>query len=114
MRLNKNDFNTLLNEPMLSWIGYDDATGLVEGSGAKWLDVRLPSEFDAWHLPGAINVPLYFLRLKLKQLDPKTQYIVVCDTGRRSSAGAFVLTERGFEALVLKGGLTAAEIARRA
>ena len=113
MRLNKNDFNTLLNEPMLQWISYDDATALVNTSGAKWLDVRLPSEFEAWHLPGAINVPLYFLRLKLKQLDPKTQYVVVCDTGRRSSAGAFVLTERGFEAVVLKGGLTAADIARR-
>ena len=113
MRLNKSDFNTLLNEPLLHWIDYDSAASLVAGSGAKWLDVRLPSEFDAWHLPGAINVPLYFLRLKLKQLDTKTQYVVVCDTGRRSSAGAFVLTERGYEAVVLKGGLTAAEIARR-
>ena len=113
MRLNKNDFNTLLNEPMLQWITFEDASGLVEKSGAKWLDVRLPSEFEAWHLPGAINVPLYFLRLKIKQLDPKTPYVVVCDTGRRSSAGAFVLTERGFDAVVLKGGLTAAEIARR-
>ncbi|PMY59437.1 cyclic nucleotide-binding protein, partial [Pseudomonas sp. FW126-L8] len=66
MRLNKADFNTLLNEPMLHWIGYEDAVGQVEGAGARWLDVRLPSEFDTWHLPGAVNVPLYFLRLKLK------------------------------------------------
>ena len=113
MRLNKSDFNTLLNEPLLQWIDYEAATGLVESGGAKWVDVRLPSEFDAWHLPGSINVPLYFLRLKLKQLDTKTQYVVVCDTGRRSSAGAFVLTERGYDAVVLKGGLTAVEIARR-
>ena len=114
MRLNKADFNTLLNEPMLHWVGYEDAVGLVESSSAKWLDVRLPSEFDSWHLPGAINVPLYFLRLKLKQLDPKTPYVVVCDTGRRSSAGAFILNERGYNAMVLQGGLAAAEIARRA
>ena len=114
MRLNKQDFNTLLNEPMLHWVAYDEAAGMVEGSGAKWLDVRLPSEYDAWHLPGALNVPLYFLRLKLKQLDQKIRYIVVCDTGRRSSAGAFVLAERGFDVMVLKGGLTAAELERRA
>jgi CRP-like cAMP-binding protein len=112
MRLNKSDFTTLLNEPMLHWIDYEEANGLVEAKNARWLDVRLPSEFDTWHLPGAINVPLYFLRLKLKQLDTKTQYIVVCDTGRRSSAGAFILNERGYNAMVLKGGLTAAEIAR--
>lgn len=114
MRLNKADFTTLLNEPMQHRIGYEDANVLVESGQAQWLDVRLPSEFDTWHLPGAINVPLYFLRLKLRQLDPKMRYIVVCDTGRRSSAGSFILNERGFDSLVLTGGMTVAELARRA
>jgi CRP-like cAMP-binding protein len=108
MRLNKQDFNTLLNEPMLHRVGYDDALRMVE-RGAKWLDVRLPSEFEAFRLPGAINVPLYFIRLKMKQLDPNLRYVVVCDTGRRSSAGAFILNERGYDAVVLDGGLVAAE-----
>jgi len=112
MRLNKSDFSTLLNEPMQHRVAYDEANSMVTAGQAHWLDVRLPSEFDTWHLPGAINVPLYFLRLKLKQLDPKLRYIVVCDTGRRSSAGSFILNERGFESLVLTGGLTVAELAR--
>jgi CRP-like cAMP-binding protein/rhodanese-related sulfurtransferase len=109
MRLKKGDFNTLLNEPMLQWVNYEEATGLVEGSGAKWLDVRLPSEFESFRLPGAINIPLYFIRLKLKQLDPNLRYIVVCDTGRRSSAAVFILNERGFDAVALRGGLTAVQ-----
>jgi CRP-like cAMP-binding protein len=112
MRLNKSDFNSLLNEPMLQWVTYEDAASLVESSGARWLDVRLPSEFESSHLPGAINIPLYFLRLKIKQLDQKTQYVVICDTGRRSSAGAFILNERGYEAVVLRGGMTAADLVR--
>lgn len=112
MRLNKQDFNTLLNEPMLRWVSYDDAVGMVEGAGAKWLDVRLPSEFESFRLPGAINVPLYFIRLKMKQLDPKQKYVVCCDTGRRSSAGAYILTERGYDAVVLRGGLATAEQAQ--
>ena len=33
-------------------------------------------------------------------------YVVYCDTGRRSSAAAYILVERGFDAYVLKGGLT--------
>ena len=45
------------------------------------------------------------IRLKLKTLDPKITYVVCCDTGRRSSAGAFILNERGFQTVVLKGGL---------
>jgi CRP-like cAMP-binding protein len=111
--LGKDDFNTLLNEPMLDRIDFDKANELIAGGAARWLDVRLQSEFDTEHLSGAINVPLCFLRLKLTQLDSKLRYVVVCDTGRRSSAGAFILKERGFDASVLKDGLTVAQRARR-
>jgi CRP-like cAMP-binding protein len=104
MRLGKEDFRTLLNEPMLEWVDRKHA-GEIVAKGGKWLDVRLPSEFEAFHTEGAINIPLYFIRLKLKTLDPKVTYVVCCDTGRRSSAGAFILNERGFQTVVLKGGL---------
>jgi len=104
MRLAKADFQELLNEPLLRWVELDKARDLVS-RGAHWLDVRLPSEFENFHLDRAINVPLYFIRMKLRTLDPGTPYVVVCDTGRRSSAGAFLLSERGFEAYCLRGGL---------
>ncbi|MBT8102205.1 MAG: cyclic nucleotide-binding domain-containing protein [Gammaproteobacteria bacterium] len=104
MRLGKDDFNKLLNEPMLEWVSLEEAEEMVR-SGAKWLDVRLPSEFENQHLDGAINIPLYFIRLKISTLDENQKYIVCCDTGRRSSAGAYILSERGYEAYVLKGGI---------
>jgi len=104
MRLGKEDFRTLLNEPMLDWVDTAQAEKVIE-EGGQWLDVRLPSEFEAYHNEGAVNVPLYFIRLKLKTLDPAIKYVVCCDTGRRSSAGAFILNERGFQTYVLKGGL---------
>jgi CRP-like cAMP-binding protein len=108
MRLGKEDFRTLLNEPMLEWVDYQEARQIV-ARGGRWLDVRLPSEFDAYHETGAINIPLYFIRLKLGTLDPDLTYVVCCDTGRRSSAGAFILNERGFSTRVLKGGLNLAD-----
>jgi CRP-like cAMP-binding protein len=111
MRLGKNDFQTLLNEPLLQWVDYDKAKEIV-AQGGKWLDVRLPSEFQNFRIDGAVNIPLYFIRLKLNALDKNTQYVVCCDTGRRSSAAAYILSERGFEAFVLKGGLAATEAAR--
>jgi CRP-like cAMP-binding protein len=104
MRLAKDDFRTLLNEPMLEWVDMTQGQQIA-ASGGKWLDVRLPSEFENGHLEGAINLPLYFIRLKLKSLDRNVHYVVCCDTGRRSSAGAYILSERGFQASVLKGGL---------
>jgi len=106
MRLAKEDFRTLLNEPMLEWVELDEARTIVS-QGGKWLDVRLPSEFENYRMEGALNLPLYFIRLKLKTLERDVHYVVCCDTGRRSSAGAYILSERGFRASVLKGGLMA-------
>lgn len=104
MRLGKDDFKRLLNEPMLEWISAKDAESVV-AQGGQWLDVRLPSEFENHHKDGAINIPLYFIRLKLNTLDKNKKYVVCCDTGRRSSAGAYILSERGFQAYVLQGGI---------
>lgn len=104
MRLGKEDFNKLLNEPMTEWVDYDEANEII-ANGGHWLDVRLPSEFEAFHEDGAINLPLYFIRLKIKMLDPKKTYVLCCDTGRRSSAGTFILNEHGFDTRVLRGGL---------
>ncbi len=104
MRLKKEDFQTLMNEPMLQWVSFERASEIV-AQGGKWLDVRLPSEFENLHQDGAINIPLYFVRLKLNSLDKNTPYVLCCDTGRRSSAAAYVLSERGFDTFVLEGGL---------
>ncbi len=103
MRLSKEDFNELLKEPMLSWVTADQAKEMV-ANGATLVDVRLDSEFKNSALEGAVNLPLFMLRLKADTLDPQKQYILYCDTGRRSSAGAFLLSERGFQAYCLQGG----------
>ena len=106
MRLGKEDFKKLLNEPMLDWVDMQQAEAVIK-NGGKWLDVRLPSEFENQHLDGAINIPLYFMRLKINTLDEGMDYVLCCDTGRRSSAGAYILSERGYKAHVLKDGINA-------
>jgi len=111
MRLGKQDFQTLLNEPLLQWVSYEQAKQIVAGGG-KWLDVRLPSEFQNFRIEDALNIPLYFIRLKLNALAKDIPYVLCCDTGRRSSAAAYILSERGFEAYVLKGGLSASAHSR--
>ncbi len=106
MRLGKDDFRNLLNEPMLDWVSLSEAEEIVK-NGGLWLDVRLPSEFENNHKQGAINIPLYFIRLKINALDQSKKYVLCCDTGRRSSAGAYILSERGYQSYVLKGGINA-------
>jgi CRP-like cAMP-binding protein len=112
MRLNKQDFRQLMNEPLLQWVTFDKAREIVE-KGGRWLDVRLPSEHQNLAIEGSLNIPLYFIRLKLSALDRNIPYVVCCDTGRRSSAAAFILVERGFDAYVLTGGLTNSAAALR-
>ncbi|WP_028006684.1 cyclic nucleotide-binding domain-containing protein [Solimonas flava] len=105
MRLAKEDFELLLNQPLERRLPLADAQALVDSGRARWLDVRLPSEFQDHHLPGAINLPLYMLRLKLAMLDPKLSWILCCDTTRRSAVGVFVLTQKGYDAYVLEDGV---------
>jgi len=51
MRLGKDDFKNLLNEPMLDWVTLNEAEEVVK-NGGQWLDVRLPSHEDQHARPG--------------------------------------------------------------
>ncbi len=105
MRLGKEDFRELMNEPLLQWVSFERAQDIIK-HGGQWLDVRMPREFQTLSVAGSINIPLYFIRLKLAALDRNVPYVVICDTARRSAAAAFILVERGFDAYVLTGGLS--------
>jgi rhodanese-related sulfurtransferase len=103
-RLTKDDFIVLIRDPLLNIIAYPKAQEMVH-SGAQWLDIRLPEEHAADGFPGSDNIPLSSLRQRIPDLDRATDYIVYCNSGRRSSAGAFLLSERGLKAYVLEKGM---------
>ncbi len=106
LRLKKNDFVELLREPLLKRLSRVEAEQHV-AAGAVWLDVRYPSEYQNDRLPGAINVPLNEIRNAIGVLDTNREYIVYCQSGRRSSAAAFLLSQRGYRACCLADGLKA-------
>ena len=106
MRLSKEDFRRFLNDPLTRKLPYAKAEEMVKTGGARWLDVRLATEHQQSALPGSLNIPLYMLRAKAAALlDSKISYVVCCDTGRRSSAGVFILSQKGFDAYLLDRGL---------
>jgi rhodanese-related sulfurtransferase len=104
LRLAKQDFNALLREPLLHGINMEQAKQKVL-EGAQWIDVRYPSEYQYDRLPGARNIPLSEIRNAFGALDMNEEYIVYCQSGRRSSAAAFLLAQRGYHVFVLEGGL---------
>lgn len=106
MRLAKADFVTLLKEPLIERVGDAEVASLVQ-AGAGLIDVRLEGEHRQASLRGSINIPLARLRQQAATLDRHQKYIVYCDTGRRSAAAAFLLSERGFDVVMLKDGINA-------
>ncbi len=109
LRLAKDDFLSLLKQPTLQWLDYATASAMVRHN-ARWIDVRQAAEFEHGHIPGAINIPMRDLHRRARELDRETNYICVCQTGRRSSAAAFVLMQYGLRAGVLEGGLQSIEV----
>jgi rhodanese-related sulfurtransferase len=104
LKLAKTDFDALLKQPLLQRVSFDEARARV-AAGGQWLDVRYPSEFLYDKLPGAVNIPLSEIRDAAELLDRGREYVVYCQSGRRSSAAAFVLAQRGYRAAWLDGGL---------
>ncbi|OGS92185.1 MAG: hypothetical protein A2Z95_00805 [Gallionellales bacterium GWA2_60_18] len=104
LRLGRQDFLELMQEPLLHKIGYDDAKQAV-ARGAVWLDVRHPPEYRYDKLRGAMNVPLNDIRNAIGVLDRGKKYIAYCQSGRRSAAAAFILSQAGYDVQVLDGGL---------
>ncbi|MEO6118263.1 MAG: cyclic nucleotide-binding domain-containing protein, partial [Methylotenera sp.] len=103
LRLNKQDFVALLKAPLITQISRAEAEAKVT-AGAIWIDARLPSEYQYDHIEGAINLPLNEIRRLAKSLITSKEYVLYCQTGRRSSAAAFILAELGLKVNILEGG----------
>lgn len=104
LRLGRRDFDELLREPLVNWLGLEEVRSFVR-AGAGLIDVRVEDEFLHGTIKGSVNIPLYQLRKKAAELDSKRHYIVFCQTGVRSCAAAFLLAQRGFQVSALRGGM---------
>jgi len=75
-------------------------------AGARVVDVRTPAEFKDGSYPGAINIPISLLPVRMNELEPKDKPIVLfCASGARSGQGARLLKQAGFTDVINAGGL---------
>ena len=89
----------------------EEAKSLIEQNiRLKIVDVRLDTEFNSSHIPGAINVCACDPDNMLRQLDPNDEILVYCRSGMRSAAAMKFLNENGFSKVYnLAGGIVAWE-----
>ncbi|GMV53237.1 MAG: rhodanese-like domain-containing protein [Chlorobi bacterium] len=74
------------------------------------LDVRTNEEWDEFHLPGAIHIPLHELESRLSEIEchKDCEIIVYCRSGGRSGQACMFLELSGFcKPVNLKGGISA-------
>ncbi|TDJ19535.1 MAG: cyclic nucleotide-binding domain-containing protein [Gammaproteobacteria bacterium] len=103
MQLNKDSFVDLIKKPSLSSVDFEQARQIVE-EGGEWIDVRFAKEYKASHIETSTNIALNVIRAQIDKFNPDTHYVLCCDTGGRSSAAAFLLTQKGFHVSYLEGG----------
>lgn len=102
MRLNKEDFRELLQEPVLRYLTAEELRQRpAELPPYQILDVRLPLERRLHAVPGSRNIPLNQLRGQLKKLDFNQVYVVTDDSGRRCDVAAHLLNQAGFDCFIL-------------
>jgi NADPH-dependent 2,4-dienoyl-CoA reductase/sulfur reductase-like enzyme/peroxiredoxin family protein/TusA-related sulfurtransferase/rhodanese-related sulfurtransferase len=100
---------------MLGFVAENVLGGLVKfapwniaetDKNAVLLDVREDAELLAYALPGAKHIPLGQLRDRLGELDKSRQIVTFCAIGVRSYNAARILSQNGFEHVLLYPGGT--------
>lgn len=76
------------------------------GEAPKLLDCREPFEWSQVRIPGSLHIPMNDIPARLGELDPDSDWVVVCAHGNRSFAVAGYLLQNGLKARSLAGGVT--------
>ena len=72
------------------------------------IDVRAPSEYEAGHLPGVVNIPLGQLAARIAEVPRDRPLVMQCQGGGRSAMAAALLQAEGFTDVAnLTGGFSA-------
>ncbi|MFC1616730.1 FAD-dependent oxidoreductase [Candidatus Margulisiibacteriota bacterium] len=79
----------------------------LQKEGAVFLDARTRFQYETYHIPNAINIPLTKLREESKNLPKDKKIIVYCNQGKSAYFALKILQNLGFENIFnLNGGMT--------
>lgn len=78
-----------------------------QSDGYLVVDVREKNEYDAGHIPGAMNKPLSEISSgNFDSLDPSQPYVIVCQSGNRSKQASDILVDADYEIVNVKQGMS--------
>ena len=104
LSLDKEDYLDLVSSPSVKRVSSTEAQDLL-AAGALLLDVRFEDEWEESHISGCTHIPLTNLRSRVDELNKGADVVVYCRSGRRSQVGAMLLSQLGFNAASMDGGI---------
>ncbi len=78
---------------------------LVASGDVQLVDVRTPAEHEAGHIAGGRHIELTELAAQAHTLDSERPVILYCRSGGRSSMATAALSQAGFDAHNMVGGM---------
>jgi len=104
LSLSREDFNQLLAKPLVSSVENSVAKAMLN-ENYQFLDLRFDVEYEMEHIPGALLISFHELRDRLSELDKETKYVLYCNSGHLGAAATFMLSQLGYHATNMEGGL---------
>jgi rhodanese-related sulfurtransferase len=89
---------------MLQTITVQDLAELIGDDDLLLVDVREPHEFRAGHVPGAVNIPMSVLPVRVHELPKGRPVHVICQSGGRSMTTSMWLERQGYTPVNIHGG----------
>ena len=84
-----------------------DLARRLDAGTAAAVDVRSRAEWEAGHIPGAVNIPAGEIAERIGELPRERPVVVHCQGGTRSAIAASLLDAHGISGVVdLPGGFT--------
>ncbi|MCK5719552.1 MAG: cyclic nucleotide-binding domain-containing protein [Thiomargarita sp.] len=104
LALEKPDFLKFFSKTMVREVDVNVAKAMID-SGYELIDVRFEEEYEALYIPAASLIPLNVFREGMETLAKNKQYVIHCRSGKRSRVAALLMSEQGFDAVSMQGGI---------
>ena len=78
---------------------------MLEEGTAQLVDIRFKEEYEAWHMPASINIPINELPKRLHELDRSKLIVTACPHKDRAIMARTYLKLKGYNTKYLVDGL---------
>jgi len=82
-----------------------ELTVMLEEGKAQLVDIRFKEEYEAWHMPFSVNIPINELAKRLDELDRSKLIVTACPHKDRAIMARTFLKLKGYETRYLADGL---------